>query len=47
MIALLLCLQSAELLEKHVRFLASDELRGRDNGTEGGRRAAEYVAERR
>lgn len=46
MIALLLCLQSAELLEKHVRFLASPELEGRDNGTEGGRRAAEYVAER-
>ena len=45
MIALLLCLQSAELLEKHVRFLASEELRGRDNGSEGGRRAAEYVAE--
>lgn len=49
MIPLLLLLQAAEIsadrLEKHVRFLAADELRGRDNGTPEGRRAAEYVAE--
>jgi hypothetical protein len=38
-------LQEAEALERHVRFLASPELQGRDNGSEGGRRAAEYVAE--
>lgn len=46
MIALVLCLQAAELLERDVRHLASEELRGRNNGTEGGRKAAEYVAER-
>lgn len=45
MIALLLCLQ-AELLERDVRHLASEELQGRNNGTEGGRKAADYVAER-
>jgi Zn-dependent M28 family amino/carboxypeptidase len=45
-IALFLCLQTAELLEKHVRYLASEELQGRNNGTEGGRKAADYVAER-
>jgi hypothetical protein len=36
-------LEPNELLE-HVRFLASDELAGRGNGTEGLERAAEYVA---
>ncbi|HEX7900694.1 MAG TPA: M20/M25/M40 family metallo-hydrolase [Planctomycetota bacterium] len=46
MIALLICLQSAELLEKHVRYLASPALEGRNNGSEGGRKAAEYVAEK-
>ncbi len=40
-----LALQDASALERHVRFLASPELQGRNNGTEGGRRAAEYVAE--
>lgn len=44
MIALLLALQT-ELLERDVRFLASEELQGRDNLSDGGRRAAEYVAE--
>jgi hypothetical protein len=29
---------------EHVRFLASDELQGRGNGTEGLERAAEYIA---
>lgn len=38
-------LSKAEL-EKHVLFLASDEMKGRDNGTEEGRKAAEYVARR-
>jgi hypothetical protein len=36
---------SREAFEKHIAFLASDELRGRDNGTEEGRRAAQYVAD--
>jgi len=48
-IPLLLLLQAAEVsaenLERHVRTLAADGLRGRDNGTDEGRRAAEYVAE--
>lgn len=35
-----------EDLEKHVRFLASDEMKGRDNGTPEGLKAAEYVAQR-
>ena len=35
-----------EDLERHVRFLASDEMKGRDNGTPEGLKAAEYVAER-
>ncbi len=39
---------SAELtraeLEGHVRFLASDELGGRDTGSAGALRAAEYIA---
>jgi hypothetical protein len=38
-------LQDVEALERHVRFLASPELQGRDNLTAGGRRAAAYVAE--
>ena len=32
-------------LERHLRFLASDELEGREAGTEGSRRAAAYLAE--
>ena len=48
MIELLLLVQAVEIspenLEKHVRFLASDEMRGRDNGTEEGRRAADHIA---
>lgn len=35
-----------EALERHVRFLASDELEGRAPGSAGGRRAADYVAAR-
>lgn len=35
--------KSADVID-HVRFLASDELKGRANGTEGLERAAEYVA---
>lgn len=31
-------------LESHVRFLASDELAGRESGTEGAARAARYLA---
>lgn len=31
-------------IESHVRFLASDELRGRATGSPGSRRAAEYLA---
>lgn len=31
-------------LARHLRFLASDELRGRDTGTPDARRAAEYLA---
>jgi hypothetical protein len=34
----------AEAVLAHVKYLASDELRGRGNGTEGLERAAEYVA---
>jgi hypothetical protein len=33
-----------DALLEHIRFLASDELRGRANGSEGLERAAEYVA---
>jgi len=33
-----------EALLDHIRFLASDELQGRGNGTEGLERAAEYIA---
>lgn len=36
-------IEADELLE-HVKFLSSDELQGRGNGTEGLERAAEYVA---
>ncbi len=43
-VLLWLLLQDAGALERHVRFLASPELQGRNNGTEGGRRAAAYVA---
>lgn len=47
---LLSCSPHAELrredLERHVRFLASDEMRGRDNGSPEGLRAAAYVADR-
>lgn len=31
-------------LEKHLRYIASDELEGRDTGSEGARKAAEYIA---
>ena len=31
--------------EKHIRFLASDEMKGRENGTAEGRKAAQYVAD--
>lgn len=37
---------SREPFEAHVRYLASDEMKGRDNGTEEGLRAAAYVADR-
>jgi hypothetical protein len=33
-------------MKRDVRFLASDEMRGRDNGTPEGERASAYVAER-
>ena len=46
---LLALLQSGEglreNLERHVRFLASDEMKGRNNGTPEGLRAAAYVAD--
>lgn len=48
--ALLLSLQghlfSPEDFEKHLRFLASQEMKGRDNGTPEGEKAAQYVADR-
>ena len=31
-------------LEKHLRYIASDELEGRDTGSEGAKKAAEYIA---
>ena len=31
-------------LRAHIEYLASDEMKGRDNGTPEGRKAAEYVA---
>jgi hypothetical protein len=37
---------SAPDFEKHVRFLASADLKGRDPGTAEGRKAAQYVADR-
>jgi hypothetical protein len=39
------CSAAPSDLERHVRFLASDEMKGRDNGTPEGAKAAEYVAE--
>jgi hypothetical protein len=36
----------AESFIRHVKFLASDELEGRGNGTEGLERAAHYIADR-
>jgi aminopeptidase YwaD len=35
---------TAEELKAHVRYLASDELEGRGSGTEGNRKAAQYIA---
>ena len=35
---------SAEDLKKHLTYIASDELEGRDTGSEGQRKAAEYIA---
>ena len=37
---------AAHRLERDVRFLASDEMRGRDNGTPESERAAAYIVER-
>ena len=49
-VAALLSLQDPSFLasdfEKHVRFLASADMKGRDPGTAEGRKAAEYVADR-
>jgi hypothetical protein len=36
---------TAEDLEKHLRFIASEELQGRDTGSEGQKVAANYIAE--
>lgn len=36
---------SRAAFERHIRFLASDELKGRNNGTPEGLRAAQYVAD--
>jgi hypothetical protein len=36
---------SPEQYVNHVKYLASDELGGRGTGTEGGRKAADYIAE--
>src|SRR6188768_3554650 len=36
---------SADLLRKHVTYLASDELEGRSPGTNGGNKAAQYIAQ--
>jgi peptidase M28-like protein len=48
--AVLLALQADAFapgdFDKHIRFLASPEMKGRDNGTDEGRRAAQYVADR-
>ena len=35
---------TAEEIRVHIRFLASDELEGREAGTEGAERAAQYIA---
>lgn len=35
---------TAEELKKHLTYIASDELEGRDTGSEGQRKAAEYIA---
>src|SRR5436309_1154065 len=35
---------SPESVLTHIRYLASDELRGRGSGTPGGKLAAEYIA---
>jgi hypothetical protein len=49
-VAVLLSLQDNPFapadFEKHVRFLASTEMKGRDLGTAEGRKAAQYVADR-
>ncbi|HAI76476.1 MAG TPA: peptidase M28, partial [Microscillaceae bacterium] len=34
---------SKEKLEKHIRFIASDELMGRDTPSEGQEKAAQYL----
>jgi hypothetical protein len=36
---------TAEDLKKHLTYLASDELQGRDTGTEGGKKAGIYLAD--
>ncbi len=36
---------SSEQLKTHIRYLASDELEGRAAGSEGNRKAAEYIAD--
>ena len=35
---------SPDLLRTHIRYLASDELEGRASGSEGNRKAADYIA---
>ncbi|MBI2931990.1 MAG: M28 family peptidase [Planctomycetes bacterium] len=37
--------RAQEPFRRHIAFLASDEMRGRNNDTEEGRRAAQYVAD--
>ncbi len=37
---------TAEDIRAHVKYLASDELEGRGSGTEGNRKAAQYIADR-
>lgn len=36
---------TAEDLERHLRFIASEELQGRDTGSEGQKKAANYIAD--
>lgn len=36
---------SADDLKKHLTYIASDELEGRDTGSEGARKAADYIAD--